>query len=57
MAQAYSHYPIVEHRIPVLPEPANSVTPPDGFDPDRDGAAAWLALRMQRPESPEFLES
>ena len=48
MATADSHYPVVEHRVPVLPEPANQVSPPDGFDPDRDGAATWLALRMRR---------
>lgn len=47
MAATNPHYPKVEHRVPVLPEPANASTPPDGFDPDRDGAAAWLALRMR----------
>ena len=26
---------------------ANFSAPPDGFDPNRDGAALWLAMRMR----------
>lgn len=42
------HYPtIAKTDTPVLLA-ANMVTPPDGFEPERDGAATWLAMRMQR---------
>lgn len=27
--------------------PVNLSEPPDGFDPARDGAALWLAMRMR----------
>ena len=50
MATPRTHYPIVEHHIPVLPEPANMSAPPDGFDPERNGASAWLAMRMHESE-------
>ncbi|MEL6997528.1 MAG: hypothetical protein AAFP68_04635 [Pseudomonadota bacterium] len=39
-----------EHTPPKTnPEliPANLSTPPDGFEPERDGAATWLAMRMK----------
>ena len=54
MATQNANYPTIQHRVPVLPEPANMATPPDGFDPDRDGAATWLALRMSRHVSDEI---
>ena len=37
---------IAQTDAPVL-NAANIIGPPDGFDPARDGAIAWLALRMQ----------
>ena len=54
MAATRSHYPVVEHRVPEFLEAANMMSPPDGFDPNRDGAAAWLALRMSRHISEEI---
>ena len=30
-----------------MPTAANFSAPPDGFDPNRDGAALWLAMRMR----------
>ncbi len=47
MAAPRYHYPVIDETAPVLLEPANVSTAPDGFDPNRDGAAAWLALRMR----------
>ncbi|MEM9060114.1 MAG: hypothetical protein AAGD13_06590 [Pseudomonadota bacterium] len=32
--------------------PANQTTPPSDFEPERDGALAWMAMRM-RQTNPE----
>lgn len=53
MAAINSHYPMIETGEPEFLEPANTSTPPDGFDPARDGAATWLALRMRRANTDE----
>ena len=47
-----THNPVIAAlETPVLVA-ANMPGPPDGFDPERDGATLWLKMRM-RLHSPE----
>lgn len=37
----------IPHTDMTVSKVANVSAPPDGFDPNRDGAALWLAMRMR----------
>jgi len=43
-----THYPTIAAGDTPVMVAANMVTPPDGFDPDRNGASAWMAMRLAR---------
>lgn len=47
-----THYPVITAMETLVLVAANLPGPPDGFDPERDGASLWLKMRM-RLRAPE----